>query len=119
MPTWLLLQRELRFNDKLKPIFPENYRPDLMPDGSDVYYGVHFVLAPAKIEPGDWLTVELIVRAFPIDLCEVLQRGQKVFIKEGLSLVRAEGVITRRREYESPATTLLALQKEMIIERGQ
>jgi hypothetical protein len=67
MPVWLFAQVELRFNEKLKPIFPQNYRADLIAVGADVYYGVHFVSAPAKIDPGDKVVVELVFRAFPKD----------------------------------------------------
>ena len=113
MPTWLLLQVQLRFNPSLRPIFPPDYRADLLPDGSNVYYGVHFVSAPSEIKPGDELAVELMVRAFPQDPCTLLQTGRKVFLKEGPSLVRAEGTITHRWEHESASTTVIELLREL------
>ncbi len=113
MPVWLLVQAELRFNENLRPIFPRDYHPDLLAEGSDVYYGVHFVSAPAKVNPGDQVVVDLVFRAFPKDRCAAFQAGKKVFLKEGPSLTRAEGSIVRTWEHESAAGTIVALQKEL------
>ena len=113
MPVWLLVQADLRFNEKLKPIFPRDYRADLIAEGTDVYYGVHFVSAPAKVNPGDQVVVQLVFRAFPKDACAAFQAGKKVFLKEGPSLTRAEGMIVRRWEHESASATLVELQKEL------
>jgi hypothetical protein len=113
MPVWLLVKAELRFNENLRPIFPRDNRPDLLAEGSDVYYGVHFVSAPAKVNPGDQAVVELVLRAFPRYPCSAFQAGKKVFLKEGPSLTRAEGIIIRRWEYESASTTIVELQKEL------
>jgi len=112
VPVWLLVQAELRFNENLRPIFPRDYRPDLLAEASDVYYGVHFVSAPAKIDPGDQVVVELVFRAFPKDPCIAFQAGKRVSLKEGHLLVRAEGMITRRWEHESASKTLIELQQE-------
>ncbi len=112
MTVWLLLEAELRFNPSLKPIYPQNYRPDLQVKGNDLYYGVHFVSAPAKIDPGGQVVVQLIVRAFPKDPCVDFQAGKQVFLREG-PLIRAEGTITRRREHESASKTLIELQREL------
>ena len=106
-----MIEADLRFNPSLKPIFPQNYRADLLPEGGNVYYGVHFVFALAEIKPGDRLGVDLTFRAFPEDPCTAFQPGQKVFLKEG-PLVRAEGTITRRWEHETASRTLLELQNE-------
>jgi hypothetical protein len=102
VPVWLLLQAELQFNSNLRPIFPKDYRADLLPAGGNVYYGVHFVLAPSVINPGDHLVVKFLVRAFPIDPCVALQAGTRVFLKEGPSLIRAEGIVTQRWENTKP-----------------
>ena len=112
MPVWLLIQAELQFNSRLGPIFPRDYRADLLPDGGDLYYGVHFVSAPAKIDPGDHVEATLLLRAFPIDSCIAFQAGKKVFLKEG-SLLRAEGTITRRWEHETTAKTIIEVQREL------
>ena len=77
-----------------------------------MYYGVHFVSAPAKIDPGDQVVVQLIVRAFPKDPCIELQAGKQIFLKEG-PLTRAEGAITRRWEHESTSKTIIELQREL------
>jgi hypothetical protein len=118
MPAWLLVQAELRFNENLRPVFPRDYRPDLLAEGNDVYYGVHFVYAPAKINPADQIVVELVFRAFPKDPCLAFQAGTKVYMKEG-PLTRAEGTITRRWEHVSPSQTLLELQRELFPESPQ
>jgi hypothetical protein len=112
VPVWVLLQAELRFNPSLKPIYPPHYHPDLQVKGNDLYYGVHFVSPPAKIDPGDQVVVELIVRASPDDPCIELQAGEQIFLKEG-PLTRAEGAITRRWEHESTAKTIIELQREL------
>jgi len=114
MPIWLLLEANLRFNPSLRSTYPQKYRADLLPDGGDLYYGVHFVSPPLEIQPGDELLVELMVRAFPEDPCAAFQPGRKVFLKEG-SIVRAEGRITRRWERESAARTV----SEFLQERSQ
>jgi hypothetical protein len=103
---------DLRFNEKLRPIFHRDYRADLLAEGSNVYYGVHFVSAPAKVNPGDQVVVELVFRAFSKDPCAAFQPGKKVFLKEGPSLIRAEGTIIRRWEHDSPGT-LTDLWKEL------
>jgi hypothetical protein len=106
-----LVQAKLQFNEKLRPIFPRDYRADLIAEGADVYYGVHFVSAPAKVNPGDQVVVELVFRAFPQDACTAFQAGRKVFLREG-PLTRAEGAIIRRWEHESPGT-LADLRQEL------
>ena len=113
MPVWLLLEAKLRFIQKLKPIFPQHFSPDLVAEGNDLYYGVHFVSAPAKVNPGDEVVAKLVVRAFPKDPCIALQAGKRVLLKEGPSLVRAEGTITRRWEHESTSETILEVQREL------
>jgi predicted RecA/RadA family phage recombinase len=113
VPLWLLVKAELRFNENLRPIFPRDYRADLLAEGSDVYYGVHFISAPPKVNPGDRAVVDLTFRAFPKDACNAFQAGTRVFLKEGPVLVRAEGTITRRWEYESASKTLIELQQEL------
>jgi hypothetical protein len=113
LPVWLLLRAELHFSCSLRPIFPRDYRADLLPEGSTVYYGVHFISAPAQINPGDHVVVEFLVRAFPIDSCLALQVGTEVSLNEGPSLVRAKGMITRRWEHETTATTIIELQREL------
>jgi len=118
VPVWLLVEVELRFNENLRPIFPRDYRPDLLAEGSDVYYGVHFVSAPAKVSPGDQVVAKLAFRAFPKDPCAAFQAGKKVFMKEGPLLTRAEGTIIRRWEHESPGT-LTDLQRELAPESFQ
>jgi hypothetical protein len=112
VPVWLLIEAELRFNANLRPIFPRDYRPDLLAEGSDVYYGVHFVFAPAKVNPGDQLVVKLVFRAFPKDQCAAFQAGKKVLVREG-PITRAEGTITRRWEHESASKTIVELQREL------
>jgi hypothetical protein len=97
------VRAELRFSDKSKPVFPREYRPNLLAEGTDAYYGVHFVSAPAKIEPGERVVVELAFRAFPKDPCAAFQVGTRVFLKDG-PLSRAEGTIIRRWEHENPGT---------------
>jgi predicted RecA/RadA family phage recombinase len=113
VPVWLLIQAELRFNENLRPIFPRDYRADLLAEGSNVYYGVHFISAPAKVSPGERIVADLVFRAFPKDPCVDFQVGKRVFLKEGPVLVRAEGSITRRWEHESTAKTLIELQQEL------
>jgi len=112
VPVWLLIEAELRFNENLRRIFPRNYHPDLLAEGSDVYYGVHFVSAPAQVNPGDQVVVKLVFRAFPQDPCAAFQVGTKVFMKEG-PLTRAEGTIIRRWEHESASKTVIELQQEL------
>ena len=112
VPVWLLVQAELRFSENLRPIFPRDYRPDLLAEGTDIYYGVHFVSAPAKVNPGDQVVVELVFRGFPKDACAAFQAGKSVLLKEG-PLTRAEGTITRRWEHESASRTLTELQQEL------
>jgi len=107
-----MVEAQLGFNPRLKTIFPQTYRADLLPEGSDVAYGVHFVSGPPEIKPGDQHLVGLLLRAFPEDQCMVFQPGQKVFLKEGPNLVRAEGTITRRWEHESPSRTVIELLSE-------
>jgi hypothetical protein len=111
VPVWLLVQVELQFNENLKSIFPREYRADLLAEGTDVYYGVHFVSAPAKVNPGDRVVAELVFRAFPKDQCAAFQTGRKVFLKEG-PLTRAEGIVIRRWEHETPGT-LTDLRQEL------
>jgi len=113
MPAWLLLKTRLHFNPNLRPIYSNNYRPDLLPEGGDVYYGVHFVSAPNRVNPGDDIIAELLVRAFPRDPCIDLQAGKKILLTEGPTLTRAEGKIIRRWEFESPSRTILELQQEL------
>ena len=48
-----------------------------------MYYGVHFVSAPHKVNPGDQVTVKMVLRAFPKDPCASFQVGKKIFLKEG------------------------------------
>jgi hypothetical protein len=83
MPIWLLLQASLRFNASSRSIYPQKYSADLLPEGGDVYYGMHFVSAPSEIKPGEELVVELMLPAFPEDPCAAFQPGRKVFLKEG------------------------------------
>ena len=102
MPTWLLVQAELRFKENFRPVFPKDYRPNLVAEEeSGTHYGMHFVAAPARIDPGDRVIVDLVFRPFPQDACAAFQRGTKVFLKDG-PLTRAEGTIIRRWEHESP-----------------
>jgi hypothetical protein len=119
MPVWLLIRAELHFNSSLKPIIPRDYRADLLPEGSDVYYGVHFVSAPAQINPDDHVVVDLLVRAFPIDSCLALQAGTRVSLKEGPSLIRAEGAIACRWERETTSRTIIEAQRELGKEKPQ
>lgn len=112
MPVWLLVQAELQFNENSKPVFPRDYRPNLLAEGSDVYYGMHFASAPAKVDPGDRVVVERVFRAFPEDPCAAFEAGKKVSLKDG-PLSRADGVIIRRWEHESPSKTLAELRQEL------
>jgi hypothetical protein len=70
-------------------------------------------LAPSKVNPGDEIIAELLVRAFPKDPCTDPQAERKVFLKEGPALTRAEGEIIRRREFESSSKTISELQQEL------
>jgi len=113
MTAWLILDVDLTFNDKLKPI-TSGYRGDLQASDSDIYYGMHFVSAPSTISPGDHLKMQMVLRAYPMDPCVSFQVGKRVLLKEG-PLTRAEGVITGRREHESPANTLSELSRDLPI----
>ncbi len=112
MTPWFILEAALHFNEKLKPIFPPNYRADVLTEGNDIYYGMHFVSAPAQVNPGESVVIGMILRAYPEDPCVSFQPGKKIFLKEGF-LTRAEGVITNRREYESSAKILRDLIEEL------
>jgi hypothetical protein len=112
VPVWLLVQAQLSFNPKLKTIYPKRYAADLLPESGRQHYGVHLVSQDTKIEPGEEVTAELLVRAYPKDACEELQPGKVVALKEG-SLTRAEGRIIRRREYNSNSCTVSQLLQEL------
>ncbi len=117
MRTWLILEVALHFSEKPNPI-SNNYRGDLQPDGSNTYYGVHFISAPSTINPGDRLTLQVVLRAFPKDPCAAFQIGKEVLLKEG-PFTRAEGVVKARREHESSTQTVLALVDELEGEHSQ
>ena len=112
MAAWLILEVELHFNQKLKPITSE-YRADLQAEGAKTYYGMHFVGAPSIINPGECQKLQMILRAFPEDACADFQVGKKVFLKEGPFLVRAEGTVLQRFERESSAKTITQLAIEL------
>jgi hypothetical protein len=112
MTPWLILEANLHFNEKLKPIFTRDYRGDALTEGSDVYYGMHFVSAPPQVDPGESAIVRMVLRPYPIDPCVSFQPGKRISLKEG-SVTRAEGVITSRREYNSAAKTIRDLSKEL------
>ncbi len=111
MSTWLIIEAELHFNEKLKPI-TSAYRADLRPADNNIYYGMHFIVSPAVIQPGERLTVQMVLRAYPEDPCADFQVGKKILLKEGPTLIRADGIVLRRIEHESPAQTLLELRRE-------
>jgi|ERR1051325_10432783 hypothetical protein len=113
MTSWLLLDVELQFVNQYRVIHSRDYRPDVITDdGSATYYGMHFISAPAKINPGDRVTAKIMLRAFPKDPCLLFQPGKKIFVKEG-PVTRAEGIITERTVHESPAKTILEVQQEL------
>jgi|SRR5580704_972992 hypothetical protein len=118
MSVWLVLEAKLHFNPNLRPIFPRDYRADATTENDEMYYGVHFVSAPHKVNPGDQVTVKMVLRAFPKDPCASFQVGKKIFLKEG-PLTRAEGTITRREELTSPSNTILEVQRELYTEEPQ
>jgi hypothetical protein len=111
MSEWLIIGVDLTFSEKLKPI-TNQYRGDLQPDGSEIYFGMHFVGAPALIRPGERLPVRMVLRAYPEDPCTDFQVGQKVFLKEG-PLTRAVGIVLSRTIHQSHARTVLDLVKEL------
>jgi hypothetical protein len=111
MSEWLIIDVDLTFNEKLKPITNE-YRADLQADGSKIYFGMHFVGAPALIRPGEHLQLRMVLRAYPKDPCADFQVGKKVFLKEG-PLTRAVGTVLSRVEHESAARTISDLSKEL------
>ncbi len=113
MPSWLLLDVELRFVTGHGVIHSRDYRPDAVTeDDLGTYYGMHFIEAPSEINPGDHVSAKIFLRAFPKIPCLSFQPGKRILVKEG-SMTRAEGIITARVEYESPATTVLQLQEEL------
>jgi len=76
MTAWLILDVDLTFNDKLKPI-TSGYRGDLQASDSDIYYGMQFVSAPSTISPGDHLKMQMVLRAYPMDPCVSFSGRQK------------------------------------------
>jgi hypothetical protein len=109
---WLILKTELQFGEMARPIFPHSYNPDLQPEGSELYYGAHFIQSPPQITSGEKLVAMLVVRAFPKDPCVEFQTGKRFFVKNG-PLTRAEGTVLSRHEQESPSTTIRELQQEL------
>ena len=105
-----MLEVDLHFNDKLKAI-SSAYAGDMLTSGSEIHYGVHFLCAPPIIKPGDHVTIQLTLRTYPKDSCDVFQVGTNAFLKEG-SQTRAEGVIKRRGEHQSQAETIATLYNE-------
>jgi len=104
MRKCLLIEAELSFNPKLRRI-TWDWRGDAITEGSTLYYGVHFVSAPATINPGDRIVAELLLRAYPE---ESFQVGERIWLKEG-PLTRAEGTIIHRSEHEIPNDSALGI----------
>jgi len=112
MNSWLLLDVQLKFHNKIQTKYPRLYWPDVAADGADILYGMHFVSAPKEIHGGDEISARILLRAFPQDLCSSFQPGTKIYVKEG-SHTMADGIITNRVEHQSPATTLSEILKEL------
>jgi len=107
-----MLEADLQFNKKLKPI-TSDYRALLQASSSGTYCGMLFTRAPKVINPGDNASVQMLLWAYPKDPCTDFQVGTKVLLKDSPGLTRAEGVITGRSEYLSPATNVQALLEEL------
>ncbi len=105
MSVWLIIEAELYFNEKLRPI-TNAYRGDLLAEGAQLHYGMHFLNAPASIRPGEYHKIQMLLRAYPEDKCADFQTDKKIFLKEG-TLTRAEGIVLRRFEQESSAKSIL------------
>lgn len=112
MSIWLLLDVELQFENAIRTKISRDYWVDLMPEGSNVYYGMHFVSAPEEIHSGDRISGRVLLRAYPEDPCLSFQPGKKIFVKEGRTTV-AEGVVTNRLEHNSQAVAVVEVLKEL------
>jgi hypothetical protein len=112
MSTWLLLDVDLRFEDGIPAKTPRHYRPDMLAEGSSVYYGIHFVIAPEKIDFRDQVSARVLMRPYPDDPCLPFQPDVKVLIKEGNKTV-AQGLVRNRMEYSSQAVGVVQVLEEL------
>ena|SRR5256885_799391 len=113
MNTWLFLEAQLRFSDRLRVITTRRYFADMQVEDNDLYHGMFFVSAPPQINPGEVVTVQIGMRNYPQDPCTEFQSGTRILLKEG-PITRAEGSITRRWEHRSSAGTVIELQNELM-----
>jgi hypothetical protein len=111
MRQWLILDVDLKFVEGRSVVFPRDYRADVIAEGDDLYYGMHFVSGPAKVDPGDSVSAKIMLRAYPEVPCLSFQLRKRIWIKEG-SLTRAEGIISGRTVYERLATIVTDFLKE-------
>jgi hypothetical protein len=78
MTSWLLLDVELQFANQYRSIRPRDYRPDVVTEDDLVtYYGMHFIVAPSEINPGDQVVARIMLRAFPGVPCLLFQPGKR------------------------------------------
>jgi len=60
MNTWLFLEAQLRFSDRLRVITTRRYFADMQVEDNDLYHGMFFVSAPPQINPGEVVTVQMV-----------------------------------------------------------
>ncbi|HEX8814621.1 MAG TPA: hypothetical protein VF753_03895 [Terriglobales bacterium] len=111
MNQWLLLDVDLRFHEKSKPI-TNRYR-GILQGSSGTLYGMLFTRSPATMKARDEVSVQTLVWAFPQHPCTDLQDGGRVVLMDTPSLTRAEGVITKRHEYLSQESTIEGVFNEV------